>query len=66
MALDHIYFVFRLSGLLSVLAVTATIFLTGGWDAAAAAFAIAQGTVFMLSFIRLVAAADGTSAPTRA
>lgn len=67
MALErHTYFVFRVSGLLSVLAVTATLFVTGGWDAAAAAFAIAAGMVFVLSFIVLVTVGDGSSAPTRA
>jgi FtsH-binding integral membrane protein len=66
MTIEAIYFVFRLSGLLSALAVTATIVLTDVWDAVAAAVAIAGGMVFALSFIALVTVGDGTSRPSGA
>lgn len=67
MALDlAIYFVLRLSGLLTVLAFAAVLFLKGGWEAAASGLTLAAGMVFGLSFIALVMARDGTSAQTRA
>jgi hypothetical protein len=67
MAVDlAIYVVFRLSGLLTALALAAVLFLKGGWEAAAAGLMLAVGMVFGLSFIALLMAQDRTSVQTRA
>jgi hypothetical protein len=65
MAIDLLYAVLRLSALVTGLALAAVLYLKGGWEAAAAALAIFAGMGFGLSLIVLLAAGDGTSAPTR-
>jgi hypothetical protein len=65
MAIDLIYAVLRFSALMTGFALTAVLFLKGGWDAAAAGLAIVAGTGFVLSLVALVVAGDGASAPTR-
>ena len=46
------------SGALTLIGLGATLLVQGGWQAAAAAFAIFQGGVFALSFISLRVAAE--------
>jgi hypothetical protein len=65
MGLDVLlYVVFRLSALLTALAIFGVMLLTGGWEAAAAGFAILTGTAFLLSFVALLLAQDESSTPT--
>jgi hypothetical protein len=66
MALDlAIYVVFRLSGLLTLLALAAIMVLKGGWEAADAGLMVAAGMFFGLSFIALLVAGERTSAAPR-
>jgi hypothetical protein len=46
------------SGALTVVGLGATIIVHGGWQAAAAGFAISQGVVFALTFLELRQASD--------
>jgi hypothetical protein len=66
MSLDFIlYAVLRVSALATVLLLGATMFLTGGWEAAVAALAIGAGMAFVLSVFVLLAAGERTTDRTR-
>ncbi|MEA2468592.1 MAG: hypothetical protein QOF64_2568 [Candidatus Binatota bacterium] len=66
MSLDFaLYSVLRVSALLTLLSLVAVLFLTGGWEAAVAALAMAAGIAFSLSLIVLLVAGEAASDRTR-
>jgi hypothetical protein len=62
MAFDLILFVvLRVSGLLMVLLLAASMLLKGGWDAVVVALGVGAGMTFALSLIVLLVTGEGTS-----
>jgi hypothetical protein len=62
MSLDLVlYTVLRVSAVVTVLCLAAVFFLTGGWEAAVAALALAAGIAFSLSLVVLLIGGEGTS-----
>jgi hypothetical protein len=62
MSLDFVlYTVLRVSAVVTVVCLATVIFLTGGWEAAVAALAVAAGMACSLSLVVLLVAGGGTS-----